>query len=356
LKTNDSLNIMQKVLLCLSLVLLVSGHAVLKSPKPWNTAASKTSPCGGGTAPTASATTWVPGSTVQIQWQVIAGDGAGAVTVLINTANGNTFSGTGTQIGNPTAVGTSNFAFTVPAVTCTGAGGLCSVQVKSSSNWFSCTSVKIQAASTPVAATSATVAATSATKAAGTSPAATSATKAAGATTAAKSSAKPVSTAAPPTPPAGGEDDDAPTCPIVSGLSFCTMVNGNNVTLSLGDTASQIDDTAKSTFTETLNNPLVFATPNATGCADAFKQLICSSAFPLCGADTACQPNCKAAISKCTIQDSHKGLFDCTQGSPTDCLVAKDSNTPVSAQNTVETQSTGVQIVSLSALLLALFL
>ena len=61
----------------LALVAGALGHARLVSPVPWNTAPTKTSPCGGSTQLPATAT-WVAGSKVTIQWQLIAGDGAGA--------------------------------------------------------------------------------------------------------------------------------------------------------------------------------------------------------------------------------------------------------------------------------------
>jgi len=92
------------------------------------------------------------------------------------------------------------------------------------------------------------------------------------------------------------------------------------VTVRAGETSTQIDATIQSTFTETLNNPLVFATPNATGCADALKQLLCSNGFPLCpGSTQACNADCTDAITKCSIQKSHVGLFNCTAGN-NNCL------------------------------------
>jgi len=124
-------------------------------------------------------------------------------------------------------------------------------------------------------------------------------------------------------------------CQTVTGLAFCTDVNGNRVIVTDGDTPTQIDDTVKSTFEETIANPLVFSTPNATGCAEAFKHYLCSSAFPLCDDVTACQADCKAAITKCTIQEGHAGLYDCTQGSATTCLTAKDDTESAASFGTI---------------------
>eukprot|EP01118_Nematostelium_gracile_P012940 TRINITY_DN480_c0_g1_i1.p1 TRINITY_DN480_c0_g1~~TRINITY_DN480_c0_g1_i1.p1 ORF type:complete len:392 (+),score=124.58 TRINITY_DN480_c0_g1_i1:104-1177(+) len=331
---------MQKLLVVLlSVLALSSGHAVLRTPRAWNTAASKSNPCGGGTAPTQAAATWVPGSTINISWQVQAGDGTGDVFVTINTGGGTAFNGQATKIGTANSVSTFTFPFTVPNVQCTGANGLCSVQVKSSSNWFSCTSVKIGANTpTPAASTTRQQQATSATRAATSAAASTtraqtsaaaSTTRQQQATSAATSAAtsqvaestKTAVTDAPPTPqePAVA----SAVCIVPTNLVFCDMVNGNNVTISSGENPANVDATARNSFNENINNANVFATPTAPGCAEAFKLFTCANFFPFCGAEVACQPQCLDAITKCTIQDSHKGLFDCKQGSPNVCLAAK---------------------------------
>ena len=60
----------------LALVATAFGHARLVVPAPWNPNPTKSAPCGGSTELAATAT-WVQGSTVTIQWQLIAPDGAG---------------------------------------------------------------------------------------------------------------------------------------------------------------------------------------------------------------------------------------------------------------------------------------
>lgn len=61
----------------MALVAGVFGHARLLNPVPWNKGFSKTAPCGGGAKLPPSAT-WVFGEPVEIKWDLIAGDGAGA--------------------------------------------------------------------------------------------------------------------------------------------------------------------------------------------------------------------------------------------------------------------------------------
>jgi hypothetical protein len=130
------------------LFICVSGHAVLRTPTPWSTSPSTASPCGGGTAPT-TGPTFNAGSKQTVVWQVIAGDGAGPVTGLVDPAGGTNFvvAVLGLQAEASPAVGTQTFTMTVPSVKCTGPGGLCTMQVKSSSNWQSCTSFAIAAPS-----------------------------------------------------------------------------------------------------------------------------------------------------------------------------------------------------------------
>jgi len=136
-------------------------------------------------------------------------------------------------------------------------------------------------------------------------------------------------------------------------LTFCTIVNGNNVTVTTGQTPDQIDKIAESTFTETLNNPLVFGSANTTGCPEAFKQFMCSTFFTLCGADSACQPNCRDAIDTCGLQDSHKGLFNCKQGSETECLTEAKNQ---AGNNNNQAVSGATKVVVASAVLAALLL
>jgi hypothetical protein len=171
------------VAVALALVAGVYGHARLLSPVPWNRNPSTNSPCGGATK-LASTATWVQGSTVTIQWQLIAGDGAGpcvcvcvcggcargrrlttavvsgglgSVSITLDTLGtsnpvGSAGSQTPVTFSPATTAGnlaTYSYSFTVPVgVTCPSSG--CTIQV-TSANWFSCATVNIVSASAAAA-------------------------------------------------------------------------------------------------------------------------------------------------------------------------------------------------------------
>jgi len=117
------------------------------------------------------------------------------------------------------------------------------------------------------------------------------------------------------------------------------VANNNAVIVRAGDTPGQIEANAKDSFTTSITSPLVFNNPNSTACINAFKQFVCATAFTLCNATVACQPDCKAVLSACGVQTSHTGLFDCTQGSANVCLRSLEA----------ETVSGAVKLVSLLA-------
>jgi len=261
------------ICLVLSFLLSVWGHAVLKTPSAWNLNPSKASPCGGGPQPTDTTTTWNVGTNVSIIWQVVAGDGVGTVTLIIDPSGGTNYqAASGIVLGNPQAVGVFPFSFIVPSVTCTGTGNLCTVQVASSSAWFSCTTVRIEAAGIPP----------------------------------------------PPPPPV--------ICQVATGLQFCTMINAHNISLQPGTNAISLDTALSTTYTSTLFNPNVFSTPNTTSCQTSYKNYLCHSQFPYCGQTTACQPSCYDAIGNCGITTSHRGLYNCAQG-PISCTDPNSSST-----------------------------
>jgi len=216
--------------LLLSLVFYISCHARLSNLADWNPNFSKTSPCGGGAQPTKKAGTLVIGNTVVFTWQIIASDGVGTVTAAIDTTGGTTFNTplalTGTQ---PTAIGTYTFSATVPSLTCTGASTdgskLCTIQLQSSSGWFSCTSLEIVATGSQVVTI-------------------------------------------------------PQKCVYPSSLTFCSMVNGQNVNIpDLGQDLASYDQTVQNTFYNTLYNPLVFQTPNISSCGSYYKKIILWNQF-----------------------------------------------------------------------------
>jgi len=97
-----------------------------------------------------------------------------------------------------------------------------------------------------------------------------------------------------------------------------TFLNGEKISVDPGTSAAQTDATVRNTFSTTLYNPNVFTTPNATGCADAYKKYLCRNNLPWCGQKAACVKECLDATKLCSITDSHKLLYDCFAGK-SDC-------------------------------------
>jgi len=288
---------MKAVLVLFALFALVFGHAKLDIPdNAWNTQPSKVSPCGWGPQPTTSNTVWVAGTTVPIVWQIVAADGEGPATLTVDPAGGTNFSGKGTVIVTPTAVITYYFNYTVPlTLVCTGPNQLCTIQVASSSGWFACASVFVQAPTAPPA----------------------------------------------PTVPAS-------SCQIASNLVFCAQLNGHNVVIPTGVSPSALDGTVSETYYANLYNPLVFSTPNATGCHSSYQQLVCADQFPFCGQTTACQSICNTAVSECGLTVAEKGLYVCN--GPISCL------DPSGGGGTNPPTHAGASLTTVSVLLLiALF-
>jgi len=244
---------------------LVAGHAKLNTPAAWNPQPSKAAPCGGAAQLTDTVTSWEIGGRSTVAWQVVAGDGVGAVSAIIDPTGGTTFTGTPISLGTASVVGPATFTFTVPDTTCTGTssdptkGPICTVQIKSDSGWVACATVRVSGTFVP--------------------------------------------------PPPKGVN-----CQVVEGLQYCTEQNGVNVEVAPGSVPANTDATVRETFLTTLYNPNVFSAPNTTRCATAYKNYLCKNAFPYCGQEAACQPACYDAIGICKITDSHRGLYDCTQG------------------------------------------
>jgi len=247
--------------------LYISGeaHAVLKIPQPWTTNPSKASPCGGAATLAAPSAAWKIGSTVNVTWQVIAGDGAGTVNIIFDAnAAQNFVQSSAIQIGNAPNVGTFLFSFTVPQVTCNGANGVCSIQVASSSSWFSCSTVQLTQNNPP-----------------------------------------------PVIPP-------APACTLVKGLTFCSELNGQYVMVPPGQTPADVDTQTQQTFTANFANPKVFSS-NSTDCATAYKTFLCHNDLPYCPSTAACQTLCGNALTLCEITTAHAGLYNCATGPQSCC-------------------------------------
>jgi hypothetical protein len=200
---------------------------------------------------------WKPGETVNIEWEVVAGDGAGTVTASIDYNGGTAFDTTMTLVGtNPTtAVGKYSFTATVP----TGKNcSRCTVQL-ASSGWVACTTVAI-------------------------------------------------GTAAPPPQPT--------RCITTPALSFCNSVsNKANVALP-GNfaNASAFDDLIAATYHANLANVNVFATPDTPGCRDAYKKLICGLQWVDCTSfkKPGCNQACQDTVRLCGLTELHKTYYDCS--------------------------------------------
>jgi len=252
-------------IVAISLVSLVWGHAKLVDPTPWNPNPSKSSPCGGGSAPTAAATVWSQGAAVNIQWTVIAGDGTGPVRGSIDPTGGTSFTvplpGIDGIASATTSVGDYNFAATVPNINCS----LCTVQIMTDSNWFACATVQILPPGAPIA----------------------------------------------PIPQ---------SCTTQYGLQYCDMQNGQDIAYEIGSNPLLTElSVAASTYYATINNTNVMTGGSDPNCQSAFKQYTCGNLFPVCGATTVCQYWCNQVRQYCQLTDTHQGLLpDCTT-LPVDC-------------------------------------
>jgi hypothetical protein len=290
-------------------LVMVQGHAKLNTPTAWNPNPSKTANCGGvTTAPTVAAATLILGQPWTFQWQIVAGDGAGPVAFSLSTSNNATaFAGSPfftsasisatQQVNAITLPATSTTATALGGFTsCTGTGGLCAIRLKSSSDWYACTTVKILASAPP-------------------------------STTPAPSPA--------PGPSPSGSTVTVPTCVIASGLSVCSAVNGKSVLILPGSTGTAAEFKAKETdivqnaITLNMANPFVFETPSTPGCIESYTRLLCAKTFMACPVPAAatgpttttmdkvptspvvCTNSCVNTVHYCGITSSHANLYSC---------------------------------------------
>jgi len=250
----------------------ISAHAVSRVPIPWNPNPSTTAQCGGGTNTNTPTMTLVAGQPFTVTWEVVAGDGAGPVTFKVDPAGGVNF-GTGSttiqMTGNPQvppAVGTYKFTGTAPAVTCTGTGATCTLQI-ATTNWFSCATIQILDPNSSAAKTTPT-----------------------------------------PTSPQ--------TCMVAKGLTFCTWMNGQSVALPQGQiSALTMDWAVQATYQQYLANKNVFTNPTNPQCAGWYQKFLCGANFQPCGStfgSGGCNQACVNTNAFCGINPSHLTLYNCT--------------------------------------------
>lgn len=171
---------MLSFLLAILFLRAADSHSILRNPQSWNTRESKNNPCGGRNAQqgaTVTATAVTAGATVPGRWEVTAGDGNGPISITyvetaaeVTAAGFNNARAAGQELAvqmNPTpqrGTGTYDFTFTAPpaSANCQGgpAGNQCYIQVKSTSNWYSCATLTMPPAVTPAPSVGITVAPT----------------------------------------------------------------------------------------------------------------------------------------------------------------------------------------------------
>jgi len=213
------------------------------------------------------------GQQFTITWDVIAADGNGPVTMLIDPTGLQNFQ-TATNVpltgATPTTVGTYTFTGTTPALTCAGTGNTCVVQLSSSTDWFSCATVSILTAG------------------------------------------KNQTTASPTLPQ---------ICSIAKGLTFCTWMNNQQVVVPPGVLSPiQLDWLVQATYNSYLANPLVFTTPTNPQCAGWFQKLLCGINFQPCNqfyGTGGCNQACVNTNNFCSVTQLHSTLYNCTKISNT---------------------------------------
>jgi hypothetical protein len=255
----------------LAFVASIYAHSISRIPPAWNPNPSKTAQCGGGRPGPVVMNLYV-GQTQDFTWEVVAGDGAGAVTIRLDPSGGSFVGGNFATLERtdnivPQGVGTFKFSAKVPDVTCTGTDGTCTLQMFSTSNWYSCATVKV------IRSTNGT------------------------------------GTTTQPTLPT--------TCNVASGLKFCTWMNGQNVVVPPGQISPlTLDWAVQNAYNSYLQNTLVFKNPNHPQCAGWFQKLICGLNFQPCtagGLPGGCNQACLNTNAYCETTDVHLSLYNCTK-------------------------------------------
>jgi len=150
-------------------------------------------------------------------------------------------------------------------IICTGANGLCTVQVSNGNGWTACSTISIPGGSVPPVAA----------------------------------------------------EPGQPFCANLTGLSFCTELNGHTGFLNYGTKPVDVDSTLQDTYIKTLGNANVFGAPEADGCGPAYKAFMCAATFPSCDLNTntqtdhPCNRVCHFAVDTCKLLTSHQYLYTC---------------------------------------------
>jgi len=266
---------LQWLVLLGSFLVYVQAHAVLQQPTPFNTNPSTTAPCGVGSVSesmksTASAS-WVAGSTVTIEWHLIAGDGGGNLYGAFDPDGGTNFTVPAWTDTFPTkgAGVFYNKTFTVPeTLTCANSPTkLCTLRVYTSSNWNSCTMVDIVAPDCSACPT--------------------------------------------PAPP------QLQCTTLTTAVSFCPSTN---VMIANGSSPQDINAELISSFNANRANPNVFSNGNSSACMSSYQTLLCSLSLPSCDPSSgkieessqACQAQCEQTMSDCGIVPAHVDLYPCS--------------------------------------------
>jgi len=293
-----------RLIFCVAILLPVAvlGHAQLESPSAFNPSPSKTAKCGGVNA--GPVNTLPAGALQTLSWKIIAGDGTGALSMMVDPTgttgnfpsvhNGALPAGSQAQVvtlteldGTPSAVGSSyRHTFTWPAgLTCTGTIGgatnVCTAQVFSTSDWVACfafvTTAPVQAGGSSTGSAAVLGACEIATFQAGSNP-------------------------------------------------LCSTVAGQNVFVPIGFTVDLLDTLARSTLETNLVNPRVFSnaqevppTGLITSCYTCYVKYLCGDTFRLCNkngvitgpAAGACLSSCREFTCYCGLTEFHKSLYNC---------------------------------------------
>lgn len=289
----------------LLLTYMATSHSILRQPSPWRNRESKSAPCGGGQPPTnnAALTPVDAGATITSLWEVTAGDGNGPITIRYMTAGDYTTTNNRNIFNNkPTLAVTMNpipqrgrgrypFTFKAPPVNvCKGGANKdeCYLQVKSTSNWYSCMTLRVKGTTAPPTVPPTTKAPTK------------------------KVTVPTRSPTIPPTkaPPSKCEKFTAGTGTICQGLI------GSNVLVNTGTTQQAAVNQAQSDFQFNRFNPLVFRNGADLNCGQALSQYFCGSNLPKCDMTTKavaklCKNRCQNALNLCDVDPFHQKTFNC---------------------------------------------
>jgi len=280
-------------LLLMIWVVLVNGHSLLRTPTAWKTSESKRAPCGGVTvtASLGKATTVEPSKIIDARWDVTAGDGNGPITVTYVTTDAEaTTAGFNAAFANSQTLtvnmdpipqrGTGQYPFklTTPASgICKGGvdGKSCHIQVKSTSNWYSCATLAMNEV---VAITTAPTAG---------------------------------QTAAPTTlAPTGSPTAPQPRCTTLTGTTgtMCQALEGKPA-FPINDLPGLLISLT-SEFQDARYNPIVFRNPEPTLCGQYLAQFFCSLGIQTCSTtftlEKVCKTRCQAAMFECDVDPFHE--------------------------------------------------